>query len=200
MRVDNFNSLVSSMERVGRFDRFIVFITGATGSGKSTISSNLARRFKIECVKPGQAVRNNPALLQKVIESESTSAPEATESFVREWVVEAMERNKSSIIVDGMPRNISQVNFCAQESHGRGYIPIFVLVNVPLDIRRERLLKRDHKGDNELMERRLRDDEKAMPWVIEKMKAMVNKSKIGFYYEIYHRRSADREFGTQTET
>jgi adenylate kinase family enzyme len=163
----------------------LVFVTGPTGCGKSTIVSNLAHDLGAVGVHPGRAIRHNPRMMQILAQANNPSAPRETESFVREYVLERLDRSKGKIvIVDGMPRNREQVVWAVNTAIDYKRDLVFVNVHVPYNIRKERLLSRNQEGDKELVHRRLESDEKVLPEVVERAKQVVSGGKFGYFFEI----------------
>lgn len=197
MRDKTVNNIAQLAETLAPRIRSLVFMTGQTGAGKSTIASNMARLLGFKLCQPGKMFRQNPELMSKIIQSENPGAPEVTENLVRSYVTDFLTSNliddeESSIIIDGMPRTCDQVQFCVDISDDFDMSLVFVYVSVPLEIRISRLKKRDVSGqDAELLEKRLRSDLREIPYVIKRIRQVVFGGNLGDFYKIYNRRQGD---------
>jgi dephospho-CoA kinase len=163
----------------------VVFVTGPTGCGKSTIVSNIAHATGAVGVHPGRAIRHNPRMMEILSRADNPSAPRETEEFVRSYVLDKMDTAKNrNVLVDGIPRNLSQVVWCVNVALDFKRDLVFVSVHVPYHVRFDRLITRNQEGDKELLHRRLKSDEKVLPEVVERAKQVVVGGKFGYWFEI----------------
>lgn len=161
----------------------LVCITGPTGSGKSTLTSNLGTRFAYKVALPGRAVRRRPDLLAKVAKSNNPTAAPELEAFVRNYVKrKASQAEGLSLAVDGMPRTIEQVSFCIDLALDYQKTPVFVYLDVNKDERVRRLTNRGDKSDKILMSKRLESDDATLPQVQGRIAQAVFGGKYGYFF------------------
>lgn len=198
MEINNAQDLMKYV--AGRKD-LLIFVTGPTGSGKSTIVSTLATKLHMKAVHPGKVIRESKNLVDLIAKSNNPSAPKITEKFVRDYVKKKIKKHKDvSVAIDGMPRSYEQVTYCVDTALDFDRTLIFVHVSAPLEIRVKRLLTRDHKGDAELLYKKLGNDEHIFPELVSRIRQVVETGKFGEFYEIYNRRSCDgKELGVETK-
>lgn len=172
--------------------RMLIFVTGPTGSGKSTIVDSMAKMGGAVAIHPGKAIRKDPRMMEILLKQNNPSAPRATEEFVRKYVIDRLKTSgERSVVVDGMPRNLVQVNWCVDTSIDYKMTLVFVSVVVPYKCRVERLMKRKQQGDEKLLHKRLKSDEAVIPAVVSRARNVVVGGKFGIFFEIYNRRGDD---------
>ncbi len=144
-----------------RDKRFVIVLIGPTGSGKTTQSEFLQRKFNIPTVAADDLIRDNPAALAKYqrpgIDSGTPQSSPALNDLVRARLV-AMDLKKG-VALDGYPATKDQADHLAALVRERSWpAPIVIQFEVPDSVVRERLQKRNGPEDTpELIERRLKD-------------------------------------------
>lgn len=125
----------------------VVFVTGQVGSGKTTVVEKL-ENFGYGVMYLGREIRSFPDLMRLLNEDNSGElAPTATEAFVRTSVEEKLKTDINTLVVDGMPRSVSQVEFCLKVCRSYDRQPVFVLVSAPQEKRRARFALRNREDD-----------------------------------------------------
>jgi len=174
----------------------LVFVAGPTGSGKSTLVSNMAYYNGMVGVHPGRAVRQNPRMIEILSKEDNPSAPRATEDFIKQHILHRIDKSGNlSVIVDGVPRNLNQVTWCVDTAMNYERELVFVSVLVPYHVRVDRLSKRGQVGDKQLLHKKLEVDEKILPPIIERAKEVVMNGRFGYFFEVYNRRNDDKLVG-----
>ena len=141
--------------------RFVIVLIGPTGSGKTTQSEFLKRKFNIPTIAVDDLIRDNPAALAKYqrpgIDSGTPQSSPALNDLVRERLI-AMDLKKG-VALDGYPATKDQADHLAALVRERGWpAPIVIQLEVPDSVVRERLEKRKGPDDTpEKIERRLKD-------------------------------------------
>lgn len=141
--------------------RFVIVLIGPTGSGKTTQSEFLLRRFNIPTIAVDDLIRDNPAALAKYqrpgIDSGTPQSNPALNDLVRARLV-AMDLKKG-VALDGYPATKDQADHLADLIRERFWpAPIVIQFEVPDDVVRERLQKRKGPEDTpERIEQRLKD-------------------------------------------
>jgi len=141
--------------------RFVIVLIGPTGSGKTTQSEFLKRKFNIPTVAVDDLIRDNPAALAKYrrpgIDSGTPQSSPALNDLVRDRLV-TMDLKKG-VALDGYPATKDQADHLAALVREQNWpAPIVIQLEVPDNVVRERLKKRNGPEDTpELIERRLKD-------------------------------------------
>src|SRR5579862_2971942 len=141
--------------------RFVIVLIGPTGSGKTTQSEFLKRKFNIPTVAADDLIRDNPEALAKYqrpgIDSGTPQSSPALNDLVRARLI-TMDLKKG-VALDGYPATKDQADHLAALIRERAWpAPIVIQFEVPDSVVRERLQKRNGPEDTpELIERRLKD-------------------------------------------
>lgn len=141
--------------------RFVIVLIGPTGSGKTTQSEFLQRKFNIPTIAADDLIRDNPAALAKYqrpgIDSGTPQSNPALNDLVRARLI-TMDLKKG-VALDGYPATKDQADHLAALVRERGWpAPIVIQLEVPDDVVRERLQKRNGPEDTPaLIDRRLKD-------------------------------------------
>ena len=162
----------------------LLCVTGPTGSGKSTFLSNLARELNYATAYPGKAVRRNPVLLARVLDSGNPTASPELEDYIRSYVRKRVEDTPegASVAIDGVPRTFEQVMFCVDLATDYNKTLVFAYLDVSRSERERRLKLRGEIGDLELMQKRLDSDEINLPTVMSRIVQVVAGGKFGFFF------------------
>ena len=143
----------------------VLFITGTTGSGKSTAIKEL--EGFVTGVFPGEHMRKDKALMTRIARSHNPAAPGFCEAFVRSYV-EKEANVHGHVAVDGMPRSEEQAKWCLSLAKRINKHPIFVVMSADKEIRAKRLHLRGDKAD--IMKARLKHDDQIIQNVLNFMK------------------------------
>lgn len=196
MIVGSLRELLLELESLSNW---VAFVTGPTGSGKSTFVSNLQHKLIAWGIHPGKEVRKNPELKKAVLASINPTAPAATETFVRNYVEKKIReiRSKSpssSIVVDGMPRTPAQVTWCTDLALKLEKTLIFVYMEAETVERKERLVYRGDAAD--FIAKRIESDDLVLPGVLTRIKQVVLGGKLGHFYHVNTGRKSDDGYST----
>ena len=119
----------------------IIVLLGAPGAGKGTQAQKLASRLGLTHLSTGDvlrdAVQRETSLgkqVREIMESGELVPDQLVSEIVRERINEV--RFSQGVVLDGYPRNLSQVEFLEQVTRGKIIVP----VNIHVDT--EQLMKR----------------------------------------------------------
>jgi adenylate kinase len=141
--------------------RFVIVLIGPTGSGKTTQSEFLKKKYNIPTVAVDDLIRDNPAAMQKYktpgIDAGTPQTSEALNDLVRDRLAK-MDLTKG-VALDGYPATKDQADHLAALVRKNSLpSPIILQIDVPDEVVRKRLDKRQRSDDTpEQIERRLKD-------------------------------------------
>lgn len=123
--------------------KFCLFITGTTGAGKTLLTRYLGNHGW-STFHTGDIFRRH---FGKLPPEEDPLAPKSVDPFIRSSLISLFEKNMENefcnlVVVDGMPRKVSQVDW-VEEATGWGYIPLVIVLDADLAIRKSRIRGRD---------------------------------------------------------
>ena len=141
--------------------RFVIVLIGPTGSGKTTQSEFLQRRFHIPTIAIDDLIRENPAALEKYRTAGIDPGTPQTNPALNELIRDRLRTLdlKQGVVLDGYPATKDQADHLAGLARELGLpSPIVIQIDVPDEVVRRRLEKRKGKDDTpEQVERRLKD-------------------------------------------
>ncbi len=141
--------------------RFVIVLIGPTGSGKTTQSEFLKRKYNIATISVDGLINENPQALQKYktpgIDPGTPQTSPALNDLVRDRLAKMDLSN--GVALDGYPSTKDQADhLAALVRQNKLPSPIVIQIDVPDDIVRKRLDKRQREDDTpEQIERRLKD-------------------------------------------
>ena len=142
-------------------DRYIIVLIGPTGSGKTTQSEFLQRKFGIPTISADTLAKENPAALAKYRESGIEAGSPATSPALNELVGDRLTQMdlRKGVALDGYPATKDQadhLDWLVKKLNLPS--PIIFHLQVPDDMVRKRLDKRQRYDDTpEQIERRLKE-------------------------------------------
>jgi len=152
----------------------VVWVIGRLAAGKTSHIRGIIETDpdKLMAVFPGQACREHFGA-QTMAECENPTAPEMTESFVRNLICDAVDRIEPgmTLFVDGFPRTPNQVEWLYDQFvRNSGLACMFLVYTCDDVVRKARALKRDEGTKNEsLMNARLITDDRNQLRVLEEI-------------------------------
>lgn len=141
--------------------RFVIVLMGPTGSGKTTQSEFIQKRFGIPTISVDVLIRDHPALLAKEETPGIDPGPPQANPALNELVRDACQKLDltKGVVLDGYPATKDQADYLADLV--RKLIlpsPIVIQLDVPDAVVRERLKKRARADDQpDLIEARLKN-------------------------------------------
>lgn len=140
--------------------RFVIVLMGPTGSGKTTQSEFIKKRFGIATISVDDLIRDHPAELAKYdtpgIDPGPPQANDALNALIRD-ACKKLDLTKG-VVLDGYPATKEQADFLADLVRKLELpSPIVIQLDVPDDEVRARLKKRGREDDQpSLIEARLK--------------------------------------------
>jgi len=141
--------------------RFVIVLIGPTGSGKTTQSEFLKRKFGIPTLAADDLIKQNPAALAKYQERGIDPGTPQTNPALNELVADrlkGMDLGKG-VVLDGYPATKDQADhLAALVKNLKLPAPIILQLDVPDSVDFQRLEKRKREDDTqEQIARRLKD-------------------------------------------
>ena len=141
--------------------RFVIVLIGPTGSGKTTQSEFLKKRFGIPTVTADDLIKQNPAALAKYQEAGIDPGTPQTNPALNELLADRLQKMDLSkgVVLDGYPATKDQADHLAALVKKQGLpSPIIFQLDVPDNVDWQRLEKRKRSDDTpEQIARRLKD-------------------------------------------
>ena len=149
--------------------RFVIILIGPTGSGKTTQSVFLQKRFGIPTVNIDDLIKQNPDALAKYHESGIDPGTPQTNPAINDLVADRLQHIDTSkgVVLDGYPATKDQAD------HLAGLVkkldlpaPIVIQLDVPDNVDTKRLEKRKREDDTpDQIARRLKDYHRELDFV-----------------------------------
>ncbi len=140
--------------------RFVIVLIGPTGSGKTTQSEFIKKRFGITTISVDDLIRDHPAELAKDVTPGIDLYPPQANDALNELVRAACKKLDltKGVVLDGYPATKEQADYLADLVRKLELpSPIVIQFDVPDDVVRERLKKRAEPEDKpDLIEARLK--------------------------------------------
>ncbi len=140
--------------------RFVIILMGPTGSGKTTQSEFIKKRFGITTITVDDLIRDHPAEMAKYETPGINSGPPQANPALNELVRDACHRLDltKGVVLDGYPATKDQADYLADLVRKLVLpAPIVIQLDVPDDVVKQRLKKRAHPDDKpDLIEERLK--------------------------------------------
>ncbi len=150
-------------------NRFLIVLVGPTGSGKTTQSEFLKKRFGIPTVVVDDLIQANPAALAKFRRAGLTPGPPQLNPAIDGLIAEKLARLDltKGIVLDGYPASKDQADHLASLAAKLNLpAPIVIQIDLPDDIARRRLKERQGVDDKpELIEDRLKNYHREMDMI-----------------------------------
>jgi adenylate kinase len=141
--------------------RFVIVLMGPTGSGKTTQSEFIKKRFGITTISVDDLIHDHPAELAKDVTPGIDPGPPQTNDALNELVRAACKKLDltKGVVLDGYPATKEQADYLADLVRKLELpSPIVIQLDVPDAIVRERLKKRAREDDQPaLIEARLKN-------------------------------------------
>lgn len=141
--------------------RFVIVLMGPTGSGKTTQTDFIKKRFKIPTITVEDLIREHPSELAKFETPGIDPGPPQTNPALNELVRDACRKLDltKGVVLDGYPATKEQADYLADLVRKLELpSPIVIQLDVPDDVVRERLKKRHQQDDKPaLIEARLKN-------------------------------------------
>lgn len=149
--------------------RYIIVLIGPTGSGKTTQSKFLNRKYGTPTITVEDLIKENPAALAKYSERGIDSGPPQESPAINDLIADRLSKMDLSkgVVLDGYPATKDQADYLARlvtkvQLPG----PVVIQLDVPDDVVRKRLAKRQREDDTaDEIERRLKDYHREMDMV-----------------------------------
>jgi adenylate kinase len=149
--------------------RFVILLTGPTGSGKTTQAEFLNKHIGIPTVAVDDLIQANPAALAKFRRLGITPGPPQLNPAVDELVAEKLASLDLTrgVVLDGYPASKDQAEHLAELVAKLTLPPpIVIQIDLPDDIARQRLKERQRADDTpELIEERLKNYHREMDMI-----------------------------------
>jgi adenylate kinase len=146
--------------------RFLILLIGPAGSGKTTQSEFLKKRFGIPTVAVDDLIRANPAALAKFRRPGITPGPPQLNPAVDDLVAERLASLDLTrgVVLDGYPASKDQADHLKELAAKLNLPPpIVIQIDLPDDVARQRLKERRRSEDTpELIEERLKNYHREM--------------------------------------
>jgi adenylate kinase len=140
--------------------RFVIVLIGPTGSGKTTQTEFIQKRFGIKTIAIDDLIREHPSALAKDVTPGITPGPPQTNDAINELMRDALRKLDltKGVVLDGYPATKEQADYLADLVRKLELpSPIVIQLDVPDSMLRERLKKRAEPDDRpELVEERLK--------------------------------------------
>jgi adenylate kinase len=149
--------------------RYLIVLIGPTGSGKTTQAEFLKKRFGIPTIAVDELIQANPAALTKYRTEGITAGPPqlnpAIDGLVAEKVT-GLDLTKG-LALDGYPASKDQADHLAALARQLKLpSPIVIQIDLPDEIARQRLRKRQRADDEpDLVEERLKNYHREMDMI-----------------------------------
>lgn len=152
----------AAMLSLGAADkRFIIVLIGPTGSGKTTQSEFLKKRFGIPTLSADDLAKQNPSELAKYRESGITPGTPTTNPALNELVRDKLSKMDltKGVALDGYPSTKDQADYLEALVKKLGLpSPVIFHLQVPDDVVLKRLKKRKREDDTPAqVQQRLKD-------------------------------------------
>lgn len=142
-------------------NRFIIVLIGPTGSGKTTQSEFLQRKFGIATISADELARQNPAALSKHQGTGVEPGTPATNPALNDLVNDRLSKMDltKGVALDGYPATKDQADHLDWMVKKLNFpTPVILHLQVPDDVVRQRLQKRQRTDDGPSdVERRLKE-------------------------------------------
>jgi len=149
--------------------RFVIILIGPTGSGKTTQSVFLQKRFGIPTVNIDDLIKQNPAAIAKYHEAGIDPGTPQTSPALNDLVEERLQKidTRKGVVLDGYPATKDQADHLAALVKKLGLpSPIVIQLDVPDNVDWQRLEKRKREDDTpEMIARRLKDYHRELDFV-----------------------------------
>jgi len=145
--------------------RYLIVLIGPTGSGKTTQTEFLKKRFKIPTIAVDELITANPTALAKYRSAGPPQLNPAIDSLVAAAVT-SLDLTKG-LVLDGYPASKDQADhLAALAAKLKLPPPIVIQIDLPDDVARERATKR-HRADDTpaLIEERLKNYHREMDMI-----------------------------------
>ena len=141
--------------------RFVIVLMGPTGSGKTTQSAFIKRKFGIPTITADDLVKQNPAALAKYETTGLDPGTPQTNPALNDLIADRLKKMDltKGVVLDGYPATKDQADhLAALVQKNRLPSPIVIQLDVPDNIDRQRLKKRKREDDTpEQIAHRLKD-------------------------------------------
>lgn len=141
--------------------RFIIVLIGPTGSGKTTQSDFLKKKFGTPTIAADDLVKQNPSALAKYRQNGIDSGTPLTSPALNDLVADKLSKADLSkgVVLDGYPATKDQADhLAAMIGKLRLPSPIVIQLDVPDDVVRKRAAGRKRDDDSPAqIEQRLKD-------------------------------------------
>ena len=131
--------------------RYLILLIGPTGSGKTTQAEFLKKRFGIPTIAVDELIQANPAALTKHRTAGITPGPPQLNPAIDELVAEkvtGLDLTKG-LALDGYPASKDQADHLAALARQLNLpSPIVIQIDLPDEIARQRLRKRQRADDH----------------------------------------------------
>ena len=149
--------------------RYLIVLIGPTGSGKTTQTEFLKKRFKIPTIAVDDLIAANPAALAKYRPAGITPGPPQLNPAIDGLVataVTSLDLTKG-LVLDGYPASKDQADhLAALAAKLKLPPPIVIQIDLPDDVARERAKKRQRADDTPaLIEERLKNYHREMDMI-----------------------------------
>jgi adenylate kinase len=149
--------------------RYLIVLMGPTGSGKSTQTEFLKKRFGIPAIAVDDLIAANPAALAKYRPAGITPGPPQLNPAVDALVaakITSLDLTKG-VVLDGYPATKDQANHLAALAAKLNLPPpIIIQIDLPDEVSRERARKRGRADDTpDLIEERLKNYHREMDMI-----------------------------------
>jgi adenylate kinase family enzyme len=152
----------------------IIFVMGPTNVGKSHFINKMASEAKnVGLVEVGKYLRAKYP--PEKFEGQMDFSELKAENIMIEHIEHRIQEGFGTVIVDGQPRSDVQVDRAHDFLTNTAYPvnPVFVLLECPDEIRRERMLKRDkNNSDLQLSQARFQRDKDQYVAILDKIRSL----------------------------
>ena len=126
----------------------IVCLIGISGSGKGFLTRMLQEKVDLEHISVGDKIRERQKTDAFLVETANKGYLVEDSFIIREIFPLAEKSEKDFVVLDGVPRSVSQLGYVIKWTRDNSFKLVFILLESSDELAKERMLARGREDDN----------------------------------------------------